>query len=73
MTVTDDGPGIPAEQIAAALARGSRLDTMSGGSGLGLAIVSDVAEAWGGSIAFNSRANGFSAIFGVAAAPPTSG
>ncbi len=47
ISVTDDGPGIPDQAHAAALARGVRLDT-SGGTGLGLAIVSDVVDAYGG-------------------------
>jgi signal transduction histidine kinase len=47
VTITDDGPGIPAQRIAEALTRGGRLDTSSSGAGLGLAIVSDIAEAWG--------------------------
>jgi signal transduction histidine kinase len=48
--VEDDGPGIPPEQRAAALARGQRLDEAVPGSGLGLAIVSDLAELHGGSL-----------------------
>jgi signal transduction histidine kinase len=47
VTVTDDGPGIPAERLAEALRRGGRLDASGSGAGLGLAIVSDIAEAWG--------------------------
>lgn len=47
ISVTDDGPGIPDQAHAAALARGVRLDT-AGGTGLGLAIVSDVVDAYGG-------------------------
>ena len=47
ISVTDDGPGIPDQAHAAALARGVRLDT-SGGTGLGLAIVTDVVDAYGG-------------------------
>jgi signal transduction histidine kinase len=46
VTVTDDGPGIPADRLAEALSRGGRLDTSSPGTGLGLAIVSEIAEAW---------------------------
>ncbi len=47
ISVTDDGPGIPDQAHAAAIARGVKLDT-SGGTGLGLAIVSDVVDAYGG-------------------------
>ncbi len=49
IVVTDDGPGIPDQAHAAALARGVRLDT-AGGTGLGLAIVTDVVDAYGGQL-----------------------
>lgn len=42
LSVDDDGPGIPPEARAAALARGGRLDEAVPGSGLGLAIVGDL-------------------------------
>lgn len=44
LTVSDDGPGIPAEQRRHAMQRGMQLDEASQGSGLGLAIVRDIAE-----------------------------
>ncbi len=52
ITIADDGPGIPDKDRRSALARGVRLDGNGGGSGsgLGLAIVSDVVEAYGGSL-----------------------
>ncbi len=59
ITVADDGPGIPDQAHAAALARGVRLDT-SGGTGLGLAIVSDVVEAYGGALDIANAAPGLS-------------
>lgn len=46
--VEDDGPGLPAGEDGAALARGVRLDEAKPGSGLGLAIVSDLAALYGG-------------------------
>jgi len=49
LSVTDDGPGIPADRREAALGRGGRLDER-GGAGLGLAIVQDVLAAWGGAL-----------------------
>ena len=52
--VTDDGPGIPDQAHAAALARGVRLDT-AGGTGLGLAIVTDVVDAYGGRLEYRRR------------------
>lgn len=46
--IEDDGPGLPAGEDAAALARGVRLDESKAGSGLGLAIVNDLAQLYGG-------------------------
>lgn len=51
VSVEDDGPGIPEDQIGTVLARGGRLDETQPGSGLGLAIVADLAEAYSGSLA----------------------
>ena len=51
LSVEDDGPGIPEGESEAALARGGRLDATKPGAGLGLAIVSDLVEAYGGSLA----------------------
>jgi signal transduction histidine kinase len=48
LSVSDDGPGIPAADRDAALGRGVRLDSRGGGTGLGLAIVADIVEAYGG-------------------------
>lgn len=57
ISVTDDGPGIPDQAHAAALARGVRLDT-TGGTGLGLAIVADVVDAYGGHLDIGNAAPG---------------
>lgn len=51
VSVEDDGLGILDHQIGVVLARGGRLDEAQPGSGLGLAIVSDLAEAYNGSLA----------------------
>ncbi len=59
ISVTDDGPGIPDQAHAAALARGVRLDT-TGGTGLGLAIVADVVDAYGGHLDIGNAAPGLS-------------
>ncbi len=48
--VLDDGPGIPAENIATVIDRGTRLDTAHKGAGLGLAIVDDIVTAWNGQL-----------------------
>jgi signal transduction histidine kinase len=61
INVTDDGPGIAEEHFDDVLGRGRRLDTSGSGAGLGLAIVSDIAEAWGGSIGFSGSDGQFSA------------
>ncbi|WP_298913653.1 HAMP domain-containing sensor histidine kinase [uncultured Algimonas sp.] len=50
ISIDDDGPGIPEEELETALKRGARLDEATPGSGLGLAIVSDLAEAYGGTL-----------------------
>ena len=48
--VIDDGPGLPNDQIAHVLARGTRLDERVPGSGFGLAIVRQMAEGYGGAL-----------------------
>lgn len=42
--IRDDGPGLPAEQIAAAFEIGARFDPAKPGTGLGLAIARDIAN-----------------------------
>ncbi len=68
ITITDDGPGIPDEYLADALARGARLDQSGSGAGLGLAIVGDIAEAWDGRFAIGNVTPGLQASFRIAAA-----
>jgi len=58
LSVEDDGPGIDADQMAQALARGGRLDEMAGGHGLGLAIANDLAEASRGKLSLARSALG---------------
>jgi len=50
VVVSDDGPGMPADQYVEALKRGARLDEATPGSGFGLAIVDDLAKAYKGSL-----------------------
>jgi signal transduction histidine kinase len=56
--VGDDGPGLPAEQIPLALARGVQLDQAAPGSGLGLAIVADLAALYGGAFELGTTGQG---------------
>jgi two-component system sensor histidine kinase PhoQ len=44
LTIEDDGPGIPADQIDKILDRGGRADPNTPGHGIGLAIVRDIVE-----------------------------
>jgi signal transduction histidine kinase len=46
LTIEDDGPGVPDDQLAAIQERGVRLDEKMAGSGLGLGIVRDLAEVY---------------------------
>ena len=48
--ITDDGPGIPKDEIPKATVGGQRLDVSKPGTGLGLAIAQDLIHAYGGKI-----------------------
>lgn len=61
LTVTDDGPGIPEDQMQEVLRRGGRLDERGSGAGLGLAIASEIAESWGATLTLENAAPGLSA------------
>jgi two-component system sensor histidine kinase BaeS len=62
ITVDDSGPGIPPEEMERIFERFFRLDSgrarSEGGSGLGLAIARKLAEAHGGSLTAQNRAEG---------------
>ncbi len=58
IAIADDGPGIPAEQRAAALSRGGRLGQGVSGSGLGLAIAQDLAQLYQGTITLGHALEG---------------
>jgi two-component system, OmpR family, sensor histidine kinase PhoQ len=50
LNVDDDGPGIPATQVARLLERGARADEAMPGHGIGLAVVREICEAYGGEL-----------------------
>ena len=52
LTIDDDGPGLPAEQIPQVLQPGQRLDESAPGFGFGLSITRELAELYGGSLVF---------------------
>jgi len=56
--VTDNGPGLSAEQKKRVLERGERMDESKPGSGLGLGIVKDIASLYGGSFSLDSSPEG---------------
>lgn len=58
LSVSDDGPGIPADRMQDVLRRGGRLDERGSGAGLGLAIVTDIIESWGGTVSLDNAEPG---------------
>lgn len=62
LTVSDDGPGIPPEELEAVFARFYRTSHVGGGSGLGLAIAQGLVELHGGRIWAESGPGGGAAF-----------
>lgn len=61
MTLQDDGPGMPPDQITRLRQRGQRLDTAGpggDGNGLGLAIADEILTRAKGELAFDSKGSG---------------
>jgi two-component system sensor histidine kinase PhoQ len=58
LSVSDDGPGIPADERSRVLDRGVRLDEQVPGHGLGLAMVDELVKAYGGSLELGASASG---------------
>ncbi len=56
--VSDDGPGVPEDQMESLSERGKRLDQSAGSAGLGLSLVADILEAYGYSMTFSKSALG---------------
>lgn len=50
VTVSDDGPGLSKQELAAVLQRGRRLDESVPGDGFGLSITQELAELYGGAL-----------------------
>lgn len=50
VSVEDDGPGIPQDQMKSVLSRGTKLDESAPGYGQGLSIVNDIATLYGGQL-----------------------
>jgi signal transduction histidine kinase len=70
ISVRDSGPGLEPEQYDEALKRGARLDEATPGTGLGLSIVSDLAEAYNGSLELGrAKIGGLEAVLRLPAAP----
>lgn len=50
VSVEDNGPGMPDDQLAEAVKRGRRMDESKPGTGLGLSIIKEIAEEYQGSV-----------------------
>jgi signal transduction histidine kinase len=58
LTIRDDGPGVPPDDLARLSERGLRLDESGEGHGIGLAIVADIVEAARGALHFENGGPG---------------
>jgi len=58
LTVEDDGPGIPEDQLEKVLERGQQLDESMQGHGLGLGIVQDMVDLYDGKLSFKRSSSG---------------
>lgn len=58
LSIRDDGPGMPADQIARLRQRGQRLDTSGAGTGLGLAIADEIITTAGGHLVTEDTGQG---------------
>ncbi|HEV7207418.1 MAG TPA: ATP-binding protein [Mycobacteriales bacterium] len=75
LTVSDDGPGVPAQLQATIFERFARADSSrsraAGSTGLGLAIVSAVVQAHGGNVEVTSRPGDTAFVVRLPLAPPS--
>jgi two-component system sensor histidine kinase PhoQ len=58
ITVEDDGPGIPSDQVQQVLERGARADQAIPGHGIGLAVAREICEAYGATVEIGQSALG---------------
>lgn len=58
LSVEDDGPGIPADQVDKILQRGVRGDSKIPGQGIGLAVVNDILQVYSGDLSISDSALG---------------
>ena len=66
VTIADDGPGIPDDQLEEAFVVGARFDPGAAGSGLGLAIARDLCMGMGLQLRIGNGATGLIATLGAA-------
>ena len=62
LVIADDGPGIPVETRATALAAGRRLDESGVGHGFGLPIAYDLATLYGGTLTLGTSGTGLEVV-----------
>ncbi|MDH5178453.1 MAG: ATP-binding protein [Gammaproteobacteria bacterium] len=62
LTVSDDGPGVDADQVEIILSRGGRLDQSLPGQGIGLSIVREIVQAYDGEIIVTQSRQGGAAF-----------
>lgn len=58
LKISDDGPGIEAEDVATILQRGARADQLIAGHGIGLSIVANIVEAYQGNLLIEKSQDG---------------
>lgn len=62
ITIADDGPGLPEDQIARLRRRGQRLDTSGDGNGFGLSIADEIATRAQGSLDIRNGRQGLEVV-----------
>ena len=53
ISIEDDGPGIPADQVGILLQRGRRMDESVPGQGIGMSMASEIITLYGGDLSFD--------------------